>query len=277
LVRSILRTRLILVALSACTLEVQGGGAAESAEAATSDNNAATGDPATIDCDPATAPETAEQPREATDAGSPSAEQADASLRDAAHPEAPSDAGRSRESDAGTAASIDAGRSAPPDALTLKSDALTAGGHLPDEHTCRGVGGSPPLSWSAGPAGTRSYAIALRTRNASQPRLSSVVLWVVWDIHGLMLPQGIMPGGMPSGQQGMRQASLVTSSFATLDMPHYQAPCSIVGSQDFEFVLYALAVETLPVAQQANADAIVQQIETDGSLLATSSLPFTFP
>jgi hypothetical protein len=60
-------------------------------------------------------------------------------------------------------------------------------------------------------------------------------------------------------------------------MPHYRPPCAIVGSQDFEFVLYALAVEMLPVAEPAGTDAIVQEIESGGSLLATSSLPFTFP
>ncbi|MFM2031806.1 MAG: hypothetical protein RLZZ297_571 [Chloroflexota bacterium] len=45
--------------------------------------------------------------------------------------------------------------------FALTSPAVGADGVLPAAYTCDGVGNSPPLTWTAGPAGTQSYAIIM--------------------------------------------------------------------------------------------------------------------
>ena len=40
--------------------------------------------------------------------------------------------------------------------LTLTSPAFAEGGEIPPRYTCEGEDVSPPLAWSAPPAGTRS-------------------------------------------------------------------------------------------------------------------------
>src|SRR5438046_2819209 len=45
--------------------------------------------------------------------------------------------------------------------ITLTSTALAAGAAFAAENTCAGVNTSPPLSWTAGPAGTMSYVVSL--------------------------------------------------------------------------------------------------------------------
>ncbi len=59
--------------------------------------------------------------------------------------------------------------------MTLTIAAL-AGGTFPDANTCAGVNTSPAMSWTAGPAGTLSYAVVLTDtfQNAAH--------WVIWDI-----------------------------------------------------------------------------------------------
>ncbi len=55
---------------------------------------------------------------------------------------------------------------------------LAVGQKLPIDHTCDGAGVSPPVAWTAGPAGTKAYALCLwhRTPDALKS------YWVVHDI-----------------------------------------------------------------------------------------------
>src|SRR4051794_7509451 len=57
----------------------------------------------------------------------------------------------------------DAGSNEPSGPMTLTSGAFEDGAKLPSLHTCDGDGSkknvSPPLSWTPGPEGTKSYAI----------------------------------------------------------------------------------------------------------------------
>jgi Raf kinase inhibitor-like YbhB/YbcL family protein len=46
-------------------------------------------------------------------------------------------------------------------AFALTSSAFHAGGAIPARYTCDGANVSPPLRWTAPPAGTRSYALTM--------------------------------------------------------------------------------------------------------------------
>lgn len=63
--------------------------------------------------------------------------------------------------------------------MTLTSTAFNEGGKLPCAHVasyCAGQQTSPPLAWTAGPAGTQSYAIVMRDDTLPN------VHWVLYDI-----------------------------------------------------------------------------------------------
>ena len=69
--------------------------------------------------------------------------------------------------------------------LTLTSTAFTEGQTIPAENTCAGINTSPPLSWTAGPAATLSYAVVLTDL------ANMTIHWLIWDIpaappHALM-------------------------------------------------------------------------------------------
>src|SRR5438552_2672943 len=64
-----------------------------------------------------------------------------------------------------------------PATLTLTSTAFTEGTMIPAAQTCTGDSHmSPPLSWTAGPSGTMSYAIALVDMT------NTFVHWTIWDM-----------------------------------------------------------------------------------------------
>lgn len=65
-------------------------------------------------------------------------------------------------SSAGGSASSAAGSAQTGQKLTVTSSAFQDGLSLPVSATCDGEGELPPLSWTAGPAGTRSYVITVR-------------------------------------------------------------------------------------------------------------------
>jgi len=46
-------------------------------------------------------------------------------------------------------------------ALALSSPAFASGGAIPVRYTCNGSGVSPPLRWTAPPAGTRSFRLTV--------------------------------------------------------------------------------------------------------------------
>ncbi len=79
--------------------------------------------------------------------------------------------------------------------LRVSSPAFEEGGRIPAKHTGEGQDTSPPLEWSAVPAGTRSFAVICHDPDA--PVVSSggygFIHWVLCDIPGTAtnLPEGV--------------------------------------------------------------------------------------
>ncbi len=61
--------------------------------------------------------------------------------------------------------------------FSLTSSAFAHGGAIPRRHTCDGEDRSPPLSWLAPPAGTRSLASILDDPDAPTGRF---IHWLAW-------------------------------------------------------------------------------------------------
>ncbi len=131
-------------------------------------------------------------------------------------------------------------------AFALSSTAIAEGASFPAENTCSGANTSPPLSWTAGPAGTKSYAIVLNDTTIN------FLHFIVYDIPSgvFALPAALEAAYAPAVPAGAHETKSYKNAFG------YAGPCPPV-EHVYEFVLYALDVATLPGVTQnvALADA----------------------
>jgi Raf kinase inhibitor-like YbhB/YbcL family protein len=125
----------------------------------------------------------------------------------------------------------------PPDFI-LTSTAYAEGGTIPAAQSCDGANESPPLSWSAGPAGTMSYAIIFTDKN------NALLHWAIWDIPGSAtgLPANVEKMFMPSNVSGAKQSSYQAATKG------YLGPCPMPSgtTHTYEHVVYAIDVASLP-------------------------------
>jgi Raf kinase inhibitor-like YbhB/YbcL family protein len=131
------------------------------------------------------------------------------------------------------------------DTFTLTSSAFMDGGMLPAKYRCQGsVGGptgpSPALGWTGAPAGTMSFAVLLRDRT-----YMNYQHWTIYDIPAsvMSLPEMVPTGASPAEPAGAKQAN----NSAGLTGPGYYGPCGATGVNMYEFTVYALDVDTLPM------------------------------
>jgi len=230
--------------LSACSTTDPGGADASAPDAtsvdAAPDTSVDAAKPPPDDASPPDAtPDAAVPDGSAPDASGPDTSTPDASVPDAAVP------------DAADAAVPDA--ALPP--MTLTSATLTDGGRFPAAHTCSGVNRSPALTWTAGPAGTGSYAIVMK--DLTVPNIH----WTLYDIPagtlsvGASVPVGYSPGA--PAPAGSKQAG-VTFSPSTLG---YLGPCPPSGDHTYIFTVHALTGATLAGVSMADTpEAIEVQI-----------------
>jgi Raf kinase inhibitor-like YbhB/YbcL family protein len=139
---------------------------------------------------------------------------------------------------------------------------FTEGAVLPGKYVCTndtaqgGTNVSPPLSWTAGPSGTMSYAIVMRDLDF----MNGFVHWVIWDIPANVtsLPEDVEHADQPSAPAGAKQADFNGS------VTGYYGPCSPSNVNTYEFTLYAMpnATTSGPVAggdKNAAASSIESQ------------------
>jgi Raf kinase inhibitor-like YbhB/YbcL family protein len=137
---------------------------------------------------------------------------------------------------------------------------------IPKEYRCQNP--SPPLSWTAGPSGTQSYAIVFK--DVTRPQ-QIVMHWVIYDIPSTVtsLPMNVPSGAMPAMPAGAKQGPNYSSQ------PRYAGPCAPSGTNTYKFTLYAVDAATLP-GVPANATATAIETALEGShKLATATLGIT--
>jgi Raf kinase inhibitor-like YbhB/YbcL family protein len=137
------------------------------------------------------------------------------------------------------------------------------GQKLPDKHRCVMLAGdtgpSPALSWTAGPATTKSYAVTLTDKG------NGYAHWTIYDIPAAttMLPEGVPEGLAPAMPMGAKQAQNENSFVGG---PGYFGPCAGLGT--YQFKVYALDVDKLTVSGDA-ATAVRAQIDMHSVANAT--------
>jgi hypothetical protein len=151
---------------------------------------------------------------------------------------------------------------------------------IPLEYKCTnvppaGMNHSPPLSWTPGPAGTKSYAITLN----HNPTGDNSAHWALWDIPvtTTSIAANVEHVAMPSMPAGSKQAPQNLDGFTGIG---YQGPCpqAVNSRQTYRFTVWALGVATLgatptstPAAQTAikNAALAGGSATLDGTQIQT--------
>jgi Raf kinase inhibitor-like YbhB/YbcL family protein len=107
-----------------------------------------------------------------------------------------------------------------------------ASGWIPDEFTCHGAGISPPLAWSAPPAGTRSFALIITDPDAPGRTFTH------WTLYDLPAETQALAEGLPAQGQLANGARQGRNDFGRIG---YGGPCPPGGSaHHYVFALYAL-------------------------------------
>ena len=163
------------------------------------------------------------------------------------------------------AASTPSNPSTPSTTFSLTSDAGVDGGTLPTEYTCHGTGGSPALSWSNAPAGTKEFALLVTTLPGDGTTKWN---WVLYDIPASTssLAKNTSGVGTPGvGSHGSTRG--------------YQPPCSQgPGAKLYTFTLYALSGSpSLPDNGQVNGSVLTNAISSVTLGKASLNLSYTRP
>jgi Raf kinase inhibitor-like YbhB/YbcL family protein len=147
-------------------------------------------------------------------------------------------------------------------AFALTSPVVKEGELLPADYRCAKP--SPALTWTAGPAGTMSYAIVLKDTTAGLSM--GTMHWTIYDIPASVtsLPMGVMSGATLTDPAGAKQGKNYQSNNA------FTGPCG--GMNTYKFTLYALKVATLPGLSASSTGAQVETAAEGMNKLASTAL-----
>jgi para-nitrobenzyl esterase len=85
--------------------------------------------------------------------------------------------------------------------LTVTTPAFKDGGDIPYENTQYRGNTFPGLSWSAGPSGTKSYAVIMQDTGGTMRDGYPILHWTLWNLptNVTKLDAGMTPTGNPAG------------------------------------------------------------------------------
>jgi hypothetical protein len=110
-----------------------------------------------------------------------------------------------------------------------------------DQFGCTGQNESPDITWSAGPSGTKSYAVTIYDPDA--PTTVGFVHWVVFDI-----PAGATL--LAAGAGSKKDAGVgATQGFTDYGFSRYGGPCPPPGdpAHHYHLIVWALDLDKLGV------------------------------
>jgi len=144
--------------------------------------------------------------------------------------------------------------------LTVTSTAFAQGGMIPARYTGDGANASPPLAWSAPPAGTRSLAVICDDPDAPRG------VWVHWVLYNLPPGETSLAEGMPKDAalpNGARQGSNDSRKVG------YDGPAPPSGTHRYFYKVYALDAMLTPADGMTKAH-LLQAMQ--GHVLAQGEL-----
>ncbi len=133
--------------------------------------------------------------------------------------------------------------------FTLTSPDLPADGRLPVEYTCDGAASTLALSWSAAPAGTKSFVVIM---HHAAPDNAIHWYWVVYNI----------PTGVISLAKNVSGIGTIGTNSVNKDLA-YAPPCSKgPGDKEYIYSVYALSVPQVSIpAAQATREVMLTAIK----------------
>jgi Raf kinase inhibitor-like YbhB/YbcL family protein len=143
----------------------------------------------------------------------------------------------------------------------MYTGSFTMGMTIPPKHKCpmdflneAGENKSPPLSWTGGPADTKSFAVVLYDTQYM------MLHWAIWDIPATV---NMLPEGLPSGYELTNPAGAHQAAQMGDDDHAYYGPCSSGGAAGtYEYRLYALKVDKLGLMESSTAAQAQTAIES---------------
>jgi Raf kinase inhibitor-like YbhB/YbcL family protein len=113
--------------------------------------------------------------------------------------------------------------------LDVSSSGFRSDGPIPERYTCDGEDLSPPLAWTAGPAGTQSYALIVDDPDAASGLFTH---WIAWNLTATELSEAAHPSG-----DAARPWSEGRNSFGRHG---WGGPCPPSGTHRYVFHVHAL-------------------------------------
>jgi len=147
--------------------------------------------------------------------------------------------------------------------LMVTSPVISGGEELDDKYTQNGAGMSPPLSWSKGPLGTRSYVVLAEDSGVN--RHDPVFHWVLYNlpISTTNLPENV--GSDPTLENGAMQGLNVRKSAGFL------GPKPPAGqTHPYHFEVFALNTKLDLDPAKADRNAVVEAMQ--GHVLAAGDI-----
>ncbi len=140
--------------------------------------------------------------------------------------------------------------------------------HLNDGAACAGENLSPELRWKGAPSGTRSYAVTAVNRDA--PDSPGKYHWIVVNVPSRWT-------GLPRGIQPFSAAGGILQSRNDFGKRGWFGPCvpPATTPNRYVFTVYALDVETLPVA--ADTEPPVMDAHIRRHVIAITTLTAIHP
>ena len=149
--------------------------------------------------------------------------------------------------------------------LTVTSADIKQNTLIPNDNSAYGKSLSPQVTWTKGPASTKSYVVALEDSDA-QARGAPITHWVAFNIpaSATSLPGGLPPQGAATAPTGFTFGNNITGK------PAYFGPRT-PPKTTHHYHLQVLAIDTtLPLMEGASRAAIAKAI--DGHVVAAGEV-----
>ena len=149
--------------------------------------------------------------------------------------------------------------------LTVSVASVAPGGPYPNNYTSGGRNISPPVSWTAGPAATRSYVLIMQDPDA--PGLQAAVHWLLYNVPPSFtaLPRYLRNEAEPSKPLGSAQGPNFHGSFG------YSGPRPPVGDPPHHYHLQVFALDRVLKVKAGSALPDVERAMS-GHVLARGEL-----